>query len=100
MALLRDLDRGHHALVLDAAGYVQPRPVVPDGGLGSAIDENAGLGDAVGRDRRPALPRRDARHVARLGARPGPQRRQRHAVAGERLGLQPLQPTHRQGLCP
>jgi len=91
---LGDLQGNKHTLVLHSPGDVQSIAIVSDGRIGRAVDNHASLGHAVGRQRPPALARSEASRRPRIGPCPVSQRRQRLAVAGQRLGLQPLEPTH------
>jgi len=100
VARLGDLQGDQQTLVLDAPGHVEPHSIVANGRLGGPVDDHAGLGDTVGGKRRPPLARLHAGDRAWRGPRPSPKRGQRHAVTGERLILQPLQPAHGAGVGP
>jgi hypothetical protein len=97
MARLGDLQGDEQTLVMDASGDMQASPIVADGRPRRAVDHHAGLGHAIGPERRPALARRHAGRGTRVGPRPIAQRRERLAVAGQRLVLQPPQPANGSG---
>jgi hypothetical protein len=66
VALFGDLQGDQQALVLHAPGDVQTRAIVANSRLSGAVDHHAGLGHAVSRQRRLALPSLDAGSRARL----------------------------------